>query len=1311
MGRETSKLSRGRAETAAAAAMEEGSKSSSSPPGQKWACSSLSSSDKFSSFYDKVLEGSGDWDQKNIESLVCSQYLQQSAAQPAVPKPRSKIVFPHIMTRGSVVGNKVYCKTSINNCFTWRQRSSSLCAAGSSMMFVNFYHERSSDIQSGIAKIAPDEEEDESEPPSSSDSEDAPKSDHHPVINKQCRTLLFSVAGAAGMQLICPALRLPLLEVLLFSHQKWPTSRRATLFNRAAGRDGRDGRRGGGGGWWRFPLNLALAVSRPFCGSLLRRSLTAVLLVLQLRIKKKMEQRSARYMPDLYSMMLLEKGISVDRELNLSSEFLNRMDESTDAEFEDLSWERHTSTTCSENGDDSVHVEELMEADHDCSDDDKGPAAAALEQDVISDDGLSTISAGSLEQDVISDDGLSSSGDSSDQDVLSDEEKSSISSSLSLVDLDREMDEIDLGHLSDGSPESSAESSIIPRPCDSASAQPYHDSPERYYAETSLETRSPGTLPTSEDGEEAQLTCTSDFFTSSVKGSSSSSGRSSSSGSSCSETSSVVSADDTEKIGQKLWSLIEQEEDGAGDSQCTADSTTDAEDPLSPRESSSSSTSESSFSSERRTVTSSEAKVEDSAGTSRAEGEEKFHISEELHLLEHDSSSLSPSSSAETISRENFGLFVRASSSGGLLEVDGLDTEEYKPEPPTKSLELSPRADLTALTSEDYDSGSADGTWEIEVDGLAEDPIYSVVWTPFADKRRAKESQSDDSEFTADDTEENCPSAGGSQMGRDEDGDEQDDGEDEDEGIPDEGRLTRKNVQNADSRREDGRPSDAVQDWQKLDDCVQIESYNKFLCLDFKSVARCLEADLKSVTDNDDNARDARECMPRTASIRENELEEARPDCEVQSVDDGLRKSEAEAETAEIYSACERDGNILVEAAMPRIKLTVFLDGEERSGLREVIPGAPEQSSDASTENSLTSRQDVSPGPHTDSRRRESLAAEESQSEDDCNVDATGKGGNSQHPSAWTAAAVVQSDSEKCVRVSEVEHVDGARTVTPQLQEDKSVDDLGFSSSSSLEVTDEVDTSVETRAEGNSVSTETSSDSPDASTSSSSSSAASLFADHPTCLNLRKLRHSHGDQSYLELPELLSRPWSGLVYWHGRCQEGRPTLVVLLGKAVRQLSSSELKHFITVTISHAEYAELNYYNGAVKQMNILMDLDGLGFMRLPPMHVMQSIGTILNRDYAGRGGWIFLINAPMMLGLVMSAIQRVILRPSYTKGAVIDKGFLEGKERIVTLGGRYKSTLLKHFDEEMLPSTLGGACPCGSNEARQCSLGVDFVSH
>jgi hypothetical protein len=52
-------------------------------------------------------------------------------------------------------------------------------------------------------------------------------------------------------------------------------------------------------------------------------------------------------------------------------------------------------------------------------------------------------------------------------------------------------------------------------------------------------------------------------------------------------------------------------------------------------------------------------------------------------------------------------------------------------------------------------------------------------------------------------------------------------------------------------------------------------------------------------------------------------------------------------------------------------------------------------------------------------------------------------------------------------------------------------------------------------------------------------------------------------------------------------------------------------------VSHMEYAELNFFKGPSKQVNIVLDLWGLGLMRIPPMDILQRVGTFLNRDYAG----------------------------------------------------------------------------------------------
>lgn len=54
-------------------------------------------------------------------------------------------------------------------------------------------------------------------------------------------------------------------------------------------------------------------------------------------------------------------------------------------------------------------------------------------------------------------------------------------------------------------------------------------------------------------------------------------------------------------------------------------------------------------------------------------------------------------------------------------------------------------------------------------------------------------------------------------------------------------------------------------------------------------------------------------------------------------------------------------------------------------------------------------------------------------------------------------------------------------------------------------------------------------------------------------------RHEYGDQNYLAPDDLKSSRWRELVFWHGHCRQGNPTLCILLGKAVQQLPAAELQ--------------------------------------------------------------------------------------------------------------------------------------------------------
>lgn len=48
-------------------------------------------------------------------------------------------------------------------------------------------------------------------------------------------------------------------------------------------------------------------------------------------------------------------------------------------------------------------------------------------------------------------------------------------------------------------------------------------------------------------------------------------------------------------------------------------------------------------------------------------------------------------------------------------------------------------------------------------------------------------------------------------------------------------------------------------------------------------------------------------------------------------------------------------------------------------------------------------------------------------------------------------------------------------------------------------------------------------------------------------------RAEHKDQHYMSAAELMSPPWSNLVFWHGSDKKGQPVLYCKLGLAVRTL--------------------------------------------------------------------------------------------------------------------------------------------------------------
>lgn len=242
--------------------------------------------------------------------------------------------------------------------------------------------------------------------------------------------------------------------------------------------------------------------------------------------------------------------------------------------------------------------------------------------------------------------------------------------------------------------------------------------------------------------------------------------------------------------------------------------------------------------------------------------------------------------------------------------------------------------------------------------------------------------------------------------------------------------------------------------------------------------------------------------------------------------------------------------------------------------------------------------------------------------------------------------------------------------------------------------------------------------SPCSSAGSESTSGRPLSAYEPSIRERRKRRHEHKDQGYLPLEELHAEPWKGLVYWHGRDRWGRPTLCIRLGAAVRILPKSQLERIADVIISHVEHAECSMLAederhgacaGLPHELNLIVDTEGLGVLRRPPMDKIQRVGFLLNRDYPGRGGTIFLVNPPVVLGIVLKALHHALVPKPGTDGTQ-DRGFLESQSSVVLVNRRQRDLIQAEYDDGMLQEDHGGACPCARAKMEKCPRQVEFYN-
>ncbi|KAL8103008.1 uncharacterized protein LOC141677635 [Apium graveolens] len=169
----------------------------------------------------------------------------------------------------------------------------------------------------------------------------------------------------------------------------------------------------------------------------------------------------------------------------------------------------------------------------------------------------------------------------------------------------------------------------------------------------------------------------------------------------------------------------------------------------------------------------------------------------------------------------------------------------------------------------------------------------------------------------------------------------------------------------------------------------------------------------------------------------------------------------------------------------------------------------------------------------------------------------------------------------------------------------------------------------------------------------------------------------HWRQTYTMLSPHELEQWSSFLFWHGYDVKRRPCLIIRLGLACSNLSSSNKPLFAKAVVSQIEHGVSNLVDKRHPQITVLMDCKGLspfGF----PMQMMRSCATLLQDHYPTRLSCLAIIRLPAISRVLIQTLFQV-LKPATRK-----------KLRII--GDNYQEVVTEFL--QTLPLFLGGACSC-----------------
>lgn len=169
----------------------------------------------------------------------------------------------------------------------------------------------------------------------------------------------------------------------------------------------------------------------------------------------------------------------------------------------------------------------------------------------------------------------------------------------------------------------------------------------------------------------------------------------------------------------------------------------------------------------------------------------------------------------------------------------------------------------------------------------------------------------------------------------------------------------------------------------------------------------------------------------------------------------------------------------------------------------------------------------------------------------------------------------------------------------------------------------------------------------------------------------------HWRQTYTMLSPHELEEWSPFLFWHGYDVKRRPCLIIRLGVACSNLTSSNKPLFAKAVVSQIDHGVLNLVDKKHPQITVLMDCKGLspfGF----PMQMMRSCATLLQDHYPTRLSCLAVIRLPAISRVLIQTLFQV-LKPATRK-----------KLRII--GDNYQEVVTEFL--QTLPLFLGGTCSC-----------------